>query len=186
MPEYRTISSKQIYAGHIINLRIDKVQLPSEQQTEREVVEHHGAVAIVALDSDGHILLVKQFRQAAGKELLEIPAGCIDLGETPEKTARRELQEETGFSSGKLAYLCGFYSAPSFTNEYLHIFLATELFPSQLIANDTAEINVIRMPLFELMGLINGGGIEDSKSIAALLYYYNFQACLILNVPKAE
>jgi len=176
MPACRMLSSNQIYTGHVINLRVDKVQLPSGQQTEREVIEHHGAVAIVALDSYKRMLLVRQFRYATGKELLEIPAGGIDSGETPEETARRELQEETGFYPGKLVHMCGFYSAPGFANEYLHVFLATDLTPAQLIADDTAEISVVRISLPELIPMIRRGDIEDAKSIASLLYYFNFNA----------
>ncbi|MCL2281214.1 MAG: NUDIX hydrolase [Dehalococcoidia bacterium] len=176
MPEYRILSSSQIYTGRTISLRVDKVQLPSGKQTEREVVEHHGAVAIIALGSDGHVLLEKQFRHAAGKELFEIPAGGIDRGETPEETARRELQEEVGLFPKKLEHLCSFYSAPGFTNEYLHLFLATELTPSRLVADDTEEISIVKMSLPETVEMIRCGNIEDAKSITGLLYYLKFKA----------
>jgi len=175
MAEYRILSSKHIYSGRVISLRVDSVQLPSEQQAEREVIEHCGAVAIVALDSSGRILLEKQFRHAAGKKLLEIPAGGIDPGETPEESASRELQEEAGFSPGRLEHLCGFYSTPGFTNEYLHLFLATELTPSRLIADDTDEISVLWASQPEVIEMIRQGNIEDAKSIAGLLYYLKFK-----------
>jgi ADP-ribose pyrophosphatase len=87
--DYRTLSSRYVYSGHNIRLRVDEVVLPSGKETVREVIEHNGAVAIVAMDIEQNILLVRQFRHAAGKELLEIPAGGIDPGETPEETARR-------------------------------------------------------------------------------------------------
>jgi ADP-ribose pyrophosphatase len=151
------------------------VQLPSGQKVEREVVEHHGAVVIIAVDSDEHILLVKQFRHAIGKDLLEIPAGGIEFGETPIEAAQRELQEETGFFSDQLEQLGGFYSTPGFTNEYLHLFLATDLSPSILIAEDTHEIQVVSVRLQEIDDMIRNGMIVDAKSIASLLYYLRYR-----------
>jgi len=173
--DYRTISSRYVYKGHNIRLRVDGVVLPSGKETVREVIEHNGAVAIVAIDEAKNVLLVRQFRHAANKELLEIPAGGIDLGETPEETAHREMQEETGYAPGKLEALGGFYSAPGYASEYLHLFLATELAPARLIADDTEEIKVVKMPLVEAVELIHKGGIQDAKSIAGLLYYLKFK-----------
>ena len=176
MKDYRTISSHYVYNGHNIRLRVDEVVLPSGKETVREVVEHNGAVAIVAIDIEKNILLVRQFRHAAGKELLEIPAGGIDPGETPEETARREMQEETGYAPGKLERLGGFYSAPGYANEYLHLFLATDLMPTRLVAEDTEEIKLVRIPHGEVVELIRRGDIQDAKSLAGLLYYLKFKA----------
>jgi ADP-ribose pyrophosphatase len=176
MPEYRTLSSKYVYQGHNIRLRLDNVQLPSGRETVREVIEHNGAVVIIALDEDKNVLLVSQFRHAAGKELLELPAGGIDPGETPEQTARREMQEETGYNPDKLESMGGFYSAPGYAAEFLHLFLATELMPARLIAEDTEEIKLVRVPLRDAVEMIRTGEIEDAKSIAGLLYYSQFKA----------
>jgi ADP-ribose pyrophosphatase len=137
--DYRTLSSRYVYAGHNIRLRVDGVVLPSGKETVREVVEHDGAVAIVAVDEKDHLLLVRQFRHAANKELLEIPAGGVDRGETPEETATREMQEETGYAPGKLLRLGGFYSAPGYASEYLYLFMATDLVPARLFAEDTED-----------------------------------------------
>jgi ADP-ribose pyrophosphatase len=142
----------------------------------REVIEHHGAVVIVATDEDKNVLLVSQFRHAAGRELLELPAGGIDPGETPEQTARREMQEETGYNPAKLESMGGFYSAPGYAAEFLHLFLATELLPSRLFAEDTEEIRLVRVPLKIAVEMIRKGEIEDAKSIAGLLYYSAFRA----------
>ena len=177
MKDYRTISSHYVYNGHNIRLRVDEVVLPSGKETVREVIEHNGAVAIVAMDIEKNILLVRQFRHAAGKELLEIPAGGIDPGETPEETTRREMQEETGYAPGKLERLGGFYSAPGYASEYLYLFLATELMPARLMAEDTEEIKLVRIPLNDVFELIRKGEIQDAKSIAGLLYYLKFKAC---------
>ncbi len=176
MKDYRTLSSRYVYNGHNIRLRVDEVVLPSGKETVREVIEHNGAVAIVAVDEEKNVLLVRQFRHAAGKELLEIPAGGINPGETPEETARREMQEETGYVPGKLERLGGFYSAPGYASEYLHLFLATGLMPARLIAEDTEEIKLVRIPHGEVVELIRRGDIQDAKSIAGLLYYLKFKA----------
>ncbi len=144
-------------------------RLPDGRQTTREIVEHADCVAIVAIDADDNVLLVKQFRKAVEKELLEIPAGGIDAGEDPEDAVRREMREETGYLPKKLERLGGFYSAPGYCTEYLYLYLATDLVPSPLQAEDTAEIKLVRVPLAEIPGLIDSGSIRDAKSIAGLL-----------------
>lgn len=175
MTEYRTLSSRYVYTGHNIRLRVDEVMLPSGRESMREVIEHKGAVVIVAVDDEKNVLLVRQFRHAANIELLELPAGGIDPGETPEQAARREMQEETGYIPAKLERLGGFYSAPGYASEYLYLFLATDLAPARLIAEDTEEIKVVRMPIAEAAELIHKGDIRDAKSIAGLLYYLKFK-----------
>jgi len=176
MSGYETLSSRYIFEGRCVRLRVDSVRLPSGLEVEREVVEHCGAVAIVALNNEGEILLVRQFRQAAGKELLEIPAGGIDADETPEQSAYREMQEETGYAPGELKRLGGFYVAPGYDDEFLHLFLATELKPARLTAEDTGEIEIVRVTPQEASELIRKGEIQDAKSIAGILYYLKFEA----------
>ena len=127
------------------------------------------------MDDDDNVLLVNQFRKAVGKELLEIPAGGIDAGEGPEDAVRREMQEETGFLPGKVERLGGFYSAPGYCTEYLHLYLATELVPSQLFAEDTEGIRLVRVPLHQVASLITSGRICDSKSIAGLHIFLEYQ-----------
>jgi len=145
------------------------------RETTREIVEHSDCVAIVAVDADGNVLLVNQFRKPVEKELLEIPAGGIDPGETPETTVCRELREETGYLPRRVEKLGGFYSAPGYCSEYLYLYLATDLIPSQLYAEDTENIRLVRMPITQIPGLITSGSICDSKSIAGLLTYLEYQ-----------
>ncbi len=171
---YQKLSSKYIYHGRNIRVRVDGVRLPSGKVTTREVVEHDGAVAIVAIDDKGNILLERQFRHAADKELLEIPAGGIYPGETPEQTAFREMQEETGYAPARLEKLCGFYAAPGYASEFLHVFLATGLKPARLIAEDTEEIEILHVPLDKALEMIKSGEIQDAKSIAGILFYLKF------------
>jgi ADP-ribose pyrophosphatase len=175
MTGYKTTSSRYVYKGHNIRLRVDNVVMPSGRETVREVIEHDGAVVIIPVDEDKNVLLVRQFRYAVNKELLELPAGGIDPGETPAQAAFREMQEETGYAPGRLQNLGGFYSAPGYAGEFLHLFLAEELTPARLIAEDTEEIKLVRMPLEEAVGLIKSGEIQDAKSVAGLLYFKTFK-----------
>ncbi|GAI62445.1 unnamed protein product [marine sediment metagenome] len=167
----KTLSSQLIYDGRAVKLRVDTVRMPSGRETRREIVEHRDCVAIVAVDADDNVLLVKQFRKSVEKELLEIPAGGIDPGEDPVTTVRREMQEETGYLPGKVEKLGGFYSSPGFCTEYLHLYLATDLTPSPLYAEDTESIKLVRVPISQIPSLIASGSICDAKSIAGLLIY---------------
>ncbi len=165
----KTLASKLIFDGRAVRLRIDTVQMSDGRETTREIVEHDDAVAIVAIDADDNVLLVDQFRKPIERELLEIPAGGIDSGEDAEAAVRRELQEETGYLPGKLESLGGFYSSPGYCTEYLHLYLATDLTPSRLYAEDTEDISLIRVPVSQVPALIASGRICDAKSIAGLL-----------------
>ena len=166
-----TLSSQTIYEGMVLKLRLDDVCLPDGRKTRREVVEHSDAVAVVAVDGENNILLVKQYRKPAEKELLEVPAGCVDPGEKPADTVCREMREETGYKPNKIKRLGGFYSSPGFCTEYMHVYLATELVEDRLYAEDTDSIEVVRVPLEQVEGLIDSGAICDAKSIAGLLLY---------------
>ncbi len=166
-----TLSSQLIYDGRVVKLRVDSVQMSNGRQTTREIVEHSDCIAVVVIDKNNNVLLVKQFRKPVEKELLEIPAGGIDPGEDSEEAVSRELREEIGYMPRKVQRLGGFYSAPGYSSEYLYLYLATDLVPSQLIAEDTEEINVVRVPIEEIPDLIASGRICDAKSIAGLLTY---------------
>ena len=167
----KTLASQLIYEGRAVKLRVDTVQMPSGRETAREIVEHDDCVAIIAIDAENNVLLVNQFRKPIEKELLEIPAGGIDSGEDAVAAVRRELQEETGYLPGKVEKLGGFYSAPGYCTEYLYLYLATDLTPSQLYAEDTENIRLIRVPVSQIPELITSGRICDAKSIAGLLTF---------------
>jgi ADP-ribose pyrophosphatase len=151
---------------------VDKVEKPNGRRTTREIVEHSDCVAIVARDGEGRVLLVRQFRQAVGRELLEIPAGGIEPGEDAAECVRRELQEETGYFPRQVERLGGFYAAPGYCTEYLHLYSATDLVPSRLYAEDTEGIEVVPVPLSHIPQLVASGEVCDAKSIAALLQLY--------------
>jgi ADP-ribose pyrophosphatase len=167
----KVLNSKVIYEGRILKLRIDTIRTADGRQSTREIVEHEDCIGVVPVDADGDILLVKQYRLATGKELLEIPAGGIDPGEDAAAAVVREMQEETGLRPQRVERLAGFYLSPGFCSEYLHLYLATDLAPEPLAAEDTAGIEVVRVPAAQIPDLIASGRIEDAKSIAGLLMY---------------
>ncbi len=175
MAEEKTLSSQLIYEGRAVKLRIDTVEMPSGRQTRREIVEHSDCVAIIAIDDNDNVLLVNQFRKSVEKELLEIPAGGIEPGEDPVATVRRELSEETGYLPKKVERLGGFYSTPGYCTEYLYLYLATDLVPSQLYAEDTENIRLTRVPISQVSSLITSGSICDAKSIAGLLIFLEYR-----------
>ena len=167
--EESTLDSKRIYEGRIVDLRVDTVMLPSGRETTREVVAHSECVAIVAIDAEDNVMLVRQFRHAVGRELLEIPAGGIQPGEQPLESAIRELEEETGYIAGSMERIGGFYSSPGYSTEFLHLFLATELEPGPSHAREDEVIEVVPIPLKQVRSLIVSGDVCDAKTIAGLL-----------------
>ena len=167
----KKLSTQQIFHGRAVNIRVDTVEKASGTKTTREVVEHSDCVAVLAIDGQGNVLLVRQFRHAVGKFVLEITNGGIDPGEESIDSLRRELQEEIGYFPQKIDKLGGFYSTPGYGTEYLHCFLATDLVPARLVAEDTDDIELVRVSPDEIPRLIASGEISDAKSIAALLMF---------------
>ena len=164
-----TVESKLVYEGRILDLRVDTVRLPSGRLTTREIAEHSDSVCMVPLDSQGNVMLVRQYRKSVESNLLEVPAGGIDENEAPEDAALRELQEEVGYTAGKIMRLAGFWVSPGWCTEFMHAYLATELTPARLDADFDENITVIRVPLAQTLDLITSGEIQDGKSVASLL-----------------
>lgn len=169
--EEQTIEQRRVYEGRVVRLRIDTVRLPDGRTATREVVEHNPAVAMVPVDREGRILLVRQWRSPVGAALLEVPAGTTDDGEDIEAAVQRELQEEIGYRAGRLTRLCGFWVAPGYCTEYIHVYLAEELAESRLQADDDERIEVVPLTLKEALAAIAAGQIQDAKSQVGLLMY---------------
>lgn len=165
----KTIESKEIYNGKVVNLRVDTVELPNGKTSKREIVEHPGAVAIVAVTDDDKVLMIRQFRKPCEEELWELPAGKIDPGEEPDKTAARELEEETGYSPGKLEKLISFYTSPGFADEMIHLYLAENLSQTEQSHDEDEFLSLHPMGWEEIRQLFANNELKDSKTVTGLL-----------------
>ena len=163
------ISGQTVYKGKVVTLNVDEVILPDGKIAKREIVRHTGGAAVLAV-KDNSVLLVRQFRYAYGREIYEIPAGKIDVGEDPENAARRELEEETGYTA-KLIHALNIYPTPGYTDEIIHIFFAENLkFLGQRL--DEGEfLNCEFVPLEKVVSAIEYGEITDAKTVAAIYKY---------------
>jgi len=167
----KTISKKYIYKGKIVNLRLDRVRLPSGELHTREIVEHRGSVAILPVTSKKEIFLVKQFRKAVGKEIWEVPAGRIEEGESIEECARRELKEETGLLADEIKKLGEYYPSPGYCTEVIHIYLARNLKKSNALPEKDEFIKLKKFSKGEIVKMIEEGEIKDGKTYASLLLF---------------
>lgn len=168
MPE-RTVSSRRAFTGHLLALRVDEVELASGRGATREVVEHPGAVAMLAWDGT-RLAMVTQWRQAAGAELLEIPAGTREPGESPLITAKRELAEECALAANKWVEGPSFYTAPGFSTELLTLFLSTDLRPTDTVPPDDEALERSWLTLPDALQAIDDGRIRDAKSLVGILW----------------
>jgi len=163
------VESRTVFAGKVLTVRCDRVRLPDGGEAIREVVKHPGAVAIVPVTAAGEVVLVRQYRYPVGCPLLEVPAGKLDRGERPEDCARRELEEETGFSAGRLEHLATFFTAPGFTDEVMHLYLARELVPTAQNTDGDEFIDVEFYTPAQIRALVASKEINDAKTLAGLL-----------------
>ena len=165
------IDSSRPFEGRLINVRVDRVRLPSGREAVREVVEHPGAVAILPVLADGRLVLVRQFRYAVGRDLLEVPAGTREPDESAEECARREVEEEVGLRAGRLELLANFYISPGWCNEEMVIFRAWDLEETGASPEDDESIEAVAVRPNEVPGLISSGQIADAKTITAVLLH---------------
>ena len=166
--EYR-VSGEVVFEGRVVGVRVDTASLPGGAIARREVVEHPPSVVVVPIDSNGDMVMVRQFRYPVGETLVEAPAGSVEDGELPEQSAQRELQEEIGYRAESLERLGSFWMSPGYCTELMYAFVARGLSPSTLDPDDDENIEVVRRPLSEARALIERGEVRDAKTIAALL-----------------
>jgi ADP-ribose pyrophosphatase len=170
------LKSEYLYRGRVVTLRRDQVRLPTQQIVAREIVEHRGAVVIVALDARKRVLLVRQYRPGAGGELLEIPAGTLEENEDPAPCAARELKEETGYHAAQWQALGYFYSSPGMSTEKMFLFLARRLTRGIAAPEEDELIRAEFVPFSRALKMIERGEIVDAKTIAGLLRVHSLLA----------
>jgi ADP-ribose pyrophosphatase len=165
----RTVSTQRAFEGRLINLRVDEVELDDGRRARREVVEHPGAVAMLAWDGE-RLAMVRQWRHAAGAELLEIPAGTMDPGEEAPATAARELREEASLGASRWEAGPRFFTAPGFCTEMIQLFLATDLRELPGASEPDEQIALSWMSLADALAAVDSGAVADAKSIAGICW----------------
>ncbi len=169
----KTISTKNIFKGKIIKLRVDEVILNNDNKATREIVEHSGAVAIIPIIDKDRMFLVRQFRKPIEKELIELPAGKLEREENPKECALRELEEEIGYRAGKIQKLITIYTSPGFANEIIHIYVASDLKKTRINRDKDEFMDILKVSFEEVKDMINNGKIQDAKTIAGVLAFFS-------------
>jgi ADP-ribose pyrophosphatase len=170
------VPEREIYAGRVVTLRLRDVPGQDGRLHVREIVEHAPAAAVVAIDEAGDILLVRQLRPAVDQVLLELPAGILDPGEDPLTCARRELQEETGYTADHLELLIRFYPSPGFCTEVLYVYVAEGLRECAGQPDDDEDLELVRLPFTQAIDLVRRGEITDSKTVVGLLAFKEYRS----------
>jgi len=163
-------STEYLYEGRILKLRLDAVRLPNGKTSQREIVEHRGAVAMVPMLDKDTVILVRQYRLAAGNSLLEIPAGTLDPNEGVEACAQRELAEEVNYAARRMIKLFHSFMSPGYSTEVIHTFLALDLTPAAGHTDEDEFLEILPTPFADALNMIKTGEIVDAKSISGLLY----------------
>jgi len=166
---FELLTSEILLQGRAFKIRRDTLKTPDGRETKFEIIEHGGSVILIPMDENGNVLFVRQYRHAAGKDLLELPAGTRDEDELYEECAAREIREETGMEAGKLQKVGEFFLAPGYSTEFMVVYLATGLKHSPLQADDDEFLLVEKIPLKKALDMAERGEVPDAKSLAALL-----------------
>jgi ADP-ribose pyrophosphatase len=166
---FELLKSESLLKGRAFAIRRDWMKTPDGRETKFDIIEHGGSVVLVPLDADGNLLFVRQYRHAAGTDLLELPAGTLEAGEDPEVCAAREIREETGFAAGKLEQIGEFYLAPGYSTEFMLVYLARDLTYDPLEADADEFLSLEKIPVTEAIQMAERGEMPDAKSLAALL-----------------
>jgi len=174
--EEKTIQSEVKFEGRIITLQVDEVELPNGKTSNREIVKHPGAVAVIAVTKDKKIVLVEQFRKALERSIIEIPAGKIEIGEAPEKTALRELEEETGYTTENLQYIQSFATSPGFADEIIHLYFAENIEKlEQPVGLDEDEfVELLHVTISEMEEMVKKQQIYDAKTAFAYIWLKDY------------
>lgn len=166
---FELLHSETLLEGRAFRIRRDHLKTPDGGETKFDIIEHGGSVVIVPMDKDGNLVFVRQYRHAAGMDLLELPAGTLEKGEDPAVCAAREIREETGFAADRIEKIGDFYLAPGYSTEFMHVYLAQNLRHDPLEADADEFLSVEAIPYAEAIQMAMKGKIPDAKSLAALL-----------------
>ncbi len=166
---FELLRSEILLKGRAFTIRRDLLKTPDGRETKYDIIEHVGSVVLVPLDEAGNVLFVRQYRHAAGLDLLELPAGTLDEGEDPDVCAAREIREETGFAADEMQKIGDFYLAPGYSTEFMRVYLARSLRHDPLEADADEFLSVERIPAAEALRMAEQGELPDAKSLAALL-----------------
>ncbi|RQW71003.1 NUDIX hydrolase [Lysinibacillus composti] len=170
--EEKTIQSTPIYSGKIISLKVDDVLLPNGKEGKREIINHPGAVAVIAITNEGKLVLVEQYRKALERSIIEIPAGKLERGEEPELAAKRELEEETGYGCHEISYLQSFATSPGFADEVIHLYVAKNLYEIEEKAelDEDEFVSLMEVSIEEAEEMVEDQKIYDAKTAFAVLW----------------
>lgn len=170
--EEKTINSKQMFKGKVISLKVDDVLLPNGKEAKREIINHPGAVAIIAITEEGKIVLVEQYRKALERSIIEIPAGKLEPGEEPATTARRELEEETGYGCHKLTFIQSFATSPGFADEIIYLYVAKDLYKidNKAQLDEDEFVSLLEVSIEEAEEMVKDERIYDAKTAFAVLW----------------
>ncbi|HEY3312481.1 MAG TPA: NUDIX hydrolase [Anaerolineales bacterium] len=166
--KFELLKSETTYQGRAFSVRRDHLLTPAGNTVKYDIIEHIGSVSIVPVDENGFMHFVRQYRHAVGRDLLELPAGTLELNEPPEEAAAREIREEIGMAASNLKEIGSFYLAPGYSTEYMHVFFATGLTHDPLDPDADEYLSVEKIPVSEVIRLIESGQMQDAKSLAAL------------------
>lgn len=168
------INSQTVYHGRVFDVRVDQLRLPNGNLHQMDIVQHNPAVTMVPYDQDGNIWFVRQFRHPANAFLLELPAGMLEDDEIPATGAQREIREEIGMAAGKLERIGGFFLAPGYSTEFMHVFLARDLIADPLPGDEDEDLEIVKLPVSKIQDSIENGEIQDAKSLGALFLARKF------------
>lgn len=171
---FEHLDSAIVYRARAFAVRQDRFRLPDGRESIFDIIQHHGAVTLVPVDAEGHLWFVRQFRPAAGQELLEFPAGTLEPNEAVEVCAAREIREEIGMAAGRLTPLGEFFLAPGYSTEYMYVFLAEDLHPAPLTPDDDEFLSVERLPVATVEHMIRRGELHDAKTMLAFWMAYPY------------
>ncbi len=165
----KVLKSDIKFSGDVLTVRVDDVELPGGVTSTREIIQHNGAVGVVPITENNEVLLVRQYRSASKKVMLELPAGKLEKDEEPFVCGLRELEEETGFSAGRMEKLISYYSSPAILEEILHLYIAFDLKPGKVHLDEDEFLECVKMPLADIKPMIIKGEIQDAKTVIGIM-----------------